>query len=183
MRPTFSPFLYDLLSRTFLRRTFVKHKLLRRVLLSLMLFSVALQVSGSQAPATTDKLTKSSGSAWTQHGGNPAETRHSRLKNINTDNVQALGLVWSLDLPEPRGQEATPLVVDGVMYTTAAWNHVYALNPVSGEVLWHFDAEVPKAWGAKGCCDAVNRGVAYSCLLYTSPSPRDRTRSRMPSSA
>jgi quinohemoprotein ethanol dehydrogenase len=99
---------------------------------------------------------------WNVHGGNASETRFSELKHINQKNVGELGLAWSFDLPEPRGQEATPLIIDGVMYTTAAWNHVYALNAVTGEQLWHFDPQVPKAWGAKGCCDVVNRGVAYS---------------------
>ena len=99
---------------------------------------------------------------WAYHGNTRYEERYSLLSDINTDNVHKLGLAWYFDLPENRGQEATPLIVDGVMYTTSAWNHVHALAADSGEVLWEFDPEVPKTSGAKGCCDAVTRGLAYS---------------------
>lgn len=97
---------------------------------------------------------------WQFHGGNQSEQRHSSLSIINTDNVNKLSLAWWLDLPEARGQEATPLVVDGVMYTTAAWSHVYAINPKTGKVLWHFDPKIDKSIAVNGCCGPVNRGVA-----------------------
>ncbi len=80
---------------------------------------------------------------------------------INTESVGDLSLAWYYDLPTKRGQEASPLIIDGVMYTTSAWSHVIALDAVTGAVLWHFDPEVPKSYGVKGCCDAVNRGAAY----------------------
>ncbi|MDG6097440.1 PQQ-dependent dehydrogenase, methanol/ethanol family [Alteromonas sp. ZYF713] len=99
--------------------------------------------------------------AWPVHGGTNKEQRFSPLDKINTDNVADLSLAWYVDLPEARGQEATPLVVDGVMYTSAAWSHVYAINPVSGEVIWHFDPKIDKSYRIKGCCGPVNRGVAY----------------------
>jgi alcohol dehydrogenase (cytochrome c)/quinohemoprotein ethanol dehydrogenase len=99
---------------------------------------------------------------WTRHGNGHEEQRFSELTAVNTETVERLGLAWYIDLPGKRGQEATPLVVDNVMYTSSAWNHVLALDPVSGEQLWHFDPEVPKATAVKGCCDAVNRGVAYA---------------------
>jgi alcohol dehydrogenase (cytochrome c)/quinohemoprotein ethanol dehydrogenase len=98
---------------------------------------------------------------WLAHGRTWAEQRFSPLNSINADSVGDLGLAWSLDLPDARGQEATPLVVDGVMYTTAAWSVVYALNAATGETLWVFDPKVDRSVAVKGCCDAVNRGVAY----------------------
>ena len=98
---------------------------------------------------------------WLLHGRTFGEPRYSPLDAINTDNVSGLQLAWYLDLPGARGQEATPLVIDGVMYTTSAWSHVLAVDAASGELLWHFDPEVPKAVAVKGCCDAVNRGAAY----------------------
>ena len=52
------------------------------------------------------------------HGLDYAETRFSRLTQINADNVKALGLVWAYDLESTRGVEATPLVVGGVMEET-----------------------------------------------------------------
>ena len=71
-----------------------------------------------------------------------------------------LGLVWAYDLESTRGVEATPLVVDGVMYVTASWSVVHAIDVRTGKRLWIFDPEVPRETGYKGCCDVVNRGVA-----------------------
>ena len=59
-----------------------------------------------------------------------------------------------------RGVEATPIVVDGVMFVTASWSVVHALDAVSGEELWVYDPQVPRDYAYKGCCDVVNRGVA-----------------------
>ncbi|GAB1262886.1 PQQ-dependent dehydrogenase, methanol/ethanol family [Aurantivibrio plasticivorans] len=97
---------------------------------------------------------------WLAHGRTYDESRFSPLDKINTKNVAQLGLAWHYDLHSNRGLEATPIVVDGVMFTTAAWSIVYAHDARNGELLWQYDPKVPKAWGAKACCDAVNRGVA-----------------------
>ncbi|MEM8811200.1 MAG: PQQ-dependent dehydrogenase, methanol/ethanol family [Pseudomonadota bacterium] len=97
---------------------------------------------------------------WLSYGLDFAETRFSRLDGINTANVGDLGLAWSYDLQSRRGVEATPIVVDGVMYVTASWSVVHALDARTGERLWVYDPEVPKEFASKGCCDVVNRGVA-----------------------
>jgi PQQ-dependent dehydrogenase (methanol/ethanol family) len=97
---------------------------------------------------------------WPSHGLDYAETRFSRLTQIDTGNVKDLGLVWSYDLESNRGVEATPLVVDGVMYVTASWSIVHAVDVRTGKRLWTFDPQVDRAGGYKGCCDVVNRGVA-----------------------
>jgi len=98
---------------------------------------------------------------WRKHGLNDAETRFSSLADINADNVGQLGLAWYFDYPTHRGIEATPLVVDGVMYVSGSWSMVYALDAASGKLLWFYDPEVPRDWAVHGCCDVVNRGVAY----------------------
>ena len=98
---------------------------------------------------------------WPMHGNNRYEQRFSELTDINAKNISELGLAWYIDLPENRGQEATPLIINGVMYTTSAWNHVHALNAKTGEILWQYDPKVPKKQGIKGCCDSVTRGLAY----------------------
>jgi quinohemoprotein ethanol dehydrogenase len=67
---------------------------------------------------------------------------------------------WVYEMAKPRGAEATPIVVDGVMYVSSAWSVVYALNAKTGEELWVYDPEVSGKDAAKGCCDVVNRGVA-----------------------
>ena len=97
---------------------------------------------------------------WPTYGLDYAETRFSKLTQINTDNVKQLGLMWSYDLESTRGVEATPLVVDGIMYVTASWSVVHAVDVRTGKRIWSFDPEVKKADGYKGCCDVVNRGVA-----------------------
>ena len=62
---------------------------------------------------------------WLNHGRTYTEQRFSPLEQINTENVTQLKLAWHLDLPSRRGLEATPLVVDGRMYTTGTWSRVY----------------------------------------------------------
>lgn len=97
---------------------------------------------------------------WPSYGLDYAETRFSRLEQINAETVGKLGLAWTYDLKSRRGVEATPLVVDGVMYVTASWSVVHALDAATGDPLWTYDPQVPREWGVKGCCDVVNRGVA-----------------------
>ncbi len=97
---------------------------------------------------------------WLSHGRTYDEQRFSPLDRINADNVAGLGLAWYYDLETSRGVEATPLVVDGKMFTTGTWSIVYAFDAATGKLLWKFDPEVPREWGVHLCCDAVNRGVA-----------------------
>ena len=97
---------------------------------------------------------------WPSYGLDYAETRFSRLNQITVANVEKLGLVWSYNLESRRGVEATPVVVDGIMYVSASWSVVHAIDTRTGQRLWVYDPEVPKEAGYKGCCDVVNRGVA-----------------------
>jgi quinohemoprotein ethanol dehydrogenase len=104
---------------------------------------------------------------WLIHGGGWAEQRYSKLAQINVDNVGQLKPAWTVEFDTTRGQEATPLVVDGVMYVSTAWSKVYALDAATGRQLWYFDPKVPGATGATACCDVVNRGVAvYQGNVY-----------------
>ncbi|WP_051382655.1 PQQ-dependent dehydrogenase, methanol/ethanol family [Bradyrhizobium sp. Tv2a-2] len=97
---------------------------------------------------------------WPTIGLDYAETRFSKLDQINKANVKNLGLVWSYDLESSRGVEATPVVVDGIMYQSGPWSIVYAIDARTGKKLWTFDPQVDRSKGYKGCCDVVNRGVA-----------------------
>jgi quinohemoprotein ethanol dehydrogenase len=97
---------------------------------------------------------------WLTYGRTYSEQRFSPLKQINDGNIQQLSLAWSHDLDTRRGQEATPLVVDGVMYFTTAWSKVISVDAATGALRWQFDPKVPPGWAVNGCCDAVNRGVA-----------------------
>ena len=97
---------------------------------------------------------------WPLHGHDTFEQRQSPLTQINSETVKNLGLVWSMETGTRRGLEASPIVIDGMMYTTGSWSKVFAVDAASGRLRWQFDPEVPKAWGANACCDVVNRGVA-----------------------
>ena len=97
---------------------------------------------------------------WMSHGRTYGEQRFSPLTDINTGTVGTLGLAWFADLESRRGQEATPLVVDGVMYVSTAWSKVKAYDAATGKPLWTYDPEVPGEWAVNACCDVVNRGVA-----------------------
>jgi len=99
---------------------------------------------------------------WRKHGLTDAEDRFSPLLDINADNISELGLAWYFDYPTNRGLEATPLMVDGVLYTSGSWSMVYAHDALTGELLWFYDPQAPRDWAIKMCCDVVNRGVAYS---------------------
>ena len=97
---------------------------------------------------------------WMSYGRSYSEQRFSPLKAVNDQNVNQLGLAWDYDLDTHRGQEATPLVIDGVMYFTTAWSKVVALNAATGSLLWTYDPQVNPKWAVNACCDVVNRGLA-----------------------
>ena len=97
---------------------------------------------------------------WLAHGRTYGEQRYSPLAQVNDRNVDKLGLAWSFATATTRGLQASPIVIDGTMYTTGTWSVVWALDARSGKELWTYDPEVPRAWGRYLCCDAVNRGVA-----------------------
>jgi len=97
---------------------------------------------------------------WMTYGRTYDEQRFSPLDQIDDSNVADLGLQWYFDLDTDRGQETTPIVVDGVMYVSTAWSKVKALDARTGTLLWDYNPEVPGAKAVEVCCDVVNRGVA-----------------------
>lgn len=99
---------------------------------------------------------------WRSHGQNADEQRFSTLDEIDSSNVDRLGVAWTFEMSEGRGVEATPLMVDGVLYVTSAWSIVYALDAKTGAEIWSYDPEVSRVDTARSCCGAVNRGLAYA---------------------
>ena len=97
---------------------------------------------------------------WLTYGRTYDEQRFSPLDQVNKDTVSRLGVSWSADFDTDRGQEATPLVADGVLYTTTTWSKVFAFDAKTGKQLWAYDPQVPGEKGFDACCDVVNRGVA-----------------------
>jgi PQQ-dependent dehydrogenase (methanol/ethanol family) len=97
---------------------------------------------------------------WLSHGRTYSEQRYSPLDQVDASNVNQLGLDWYFDLNDHNVVEATPLVIDGIMYVTEAMGRVFALNAETGKEVWYFDPEVPPETLVKACCQPVNRGVA-----------------------
>ena len=97
---------------------------------------------------------------WLSTGRTYDEQRFSPLTQINDKNADTLGIAWSADLDTQRGQEATPLMIDGRLIVSTAWSMVKAFDAKTGKLLWSYDPKVPRETLVKACCDAVNRGVA-----------------------
>ena len=106
---------------------------------------------------------------WLMYGRTYDDHRFSPLKEINEESVSKLGLVWSKELGTTRGLEASPLVKDGILYTTGNWSVVYAFDAKTGEQKWTYDPKVDRTKAIFFCCDVVNRGVAlYKGKVYAS---------------
>lgn len=97
---------------------------------------------------------------WLSYGRSYNEQRFSPLTQIDRQSVGRLGLAWSAQFDTDRGQEATPLVHGGILYTSTAWSKVFAFDARSGTLLWSYDPRVPGEKGRLACCDVVNRGLA-----------------------
>ncbi len=138
--------------------------MLRRLLpIALLLLPLSAHAAAGGAASVDDARLVGAASEpqnWLTHGRDYAEQRFSPLDQVRPENIGRLMRVWSYETGLKRGHEATPIVVDGVMYATGSWSIVFALDAKTGEELWRFDPGVPKAVGAKACCDVVNRGVA-----------------------
>jgi alcohol dehydrogenase (cytochrome c)/quinohemoprotein ethanol dehydrogenase len=148
-------------------RFFCGQRWIGRALAAVLLYCTtsAIQTScaaGSAANVDGPRISQADKDAanWPTYGRTYSEQRYSPLSKITADNAKRLGLAWHADLDTSRGQAATPLVIDGVMYVSTAWSMVKAYDAKSGKLLWSYDPEVPREFGVKGCCDVVNRGVA-----------------------
>jgi quinohemoprotein ethanol dehydrogenase len=97
---------------------------------------------------------------WFTPGGDGSGDYYSRLTRINEKNAEQLGFAWEYPLQSTRGQEATPVVVDGTLYRSGTWGAVYALDAATGRERWVYRPVVDTQWARYTCCDAVNRGVA-----------------------
>ena len=145
---------------------------------SLRVMPAALLVAAlalAQQPHKIDDLplrnAGKSGAEWLTYGLTMGETRYSPLTQINTANVNKLGLAWSYDLGTGGGgQEDTPLVWDGKIYGITNWSVVFAVDAKTGKQVWRWDPEVNQAAvRPKVCCGVVNRGLALYKNLIVAP--------------
>jgi len=140
------------------------------VVLGALLHCALVRADGAAA-VDTARLGKAASEPgqWLTVGRTSDEQRFSPLTAINTDNVKQLQLAWYLDFDSNRGQEATPLAIDGVLYFSTAWSKVKAVDARTGKLLWAYDPKVPGEFAGRGCCDLVNRGVAaWKGRIYVS---------------
>jgi alcohol dehydrogenase (cytochrome c) len=129
--------------------------MMRRLPLSLLLLAGSLA-----AQVTPDRLLNADKEPqnWLNYSGGFMSQRYSPLTQITPANIKNLELQWVFQARSLEKFEATPLVVDGIMYTVQAPNDVVALDPVTGRVFWTYSyAPSPLS---RPCCGRVNRGVA-----------------------
>ncbi|WP_428035063.1 PQQ-dependent methanol/ethanol family dehydrogenase [Amphritea sp.] len=123
----------------------------------------AMSVSGLSQANVTDKDIlddQKTVEDVVSNGMGPRGQRYSPLDMINTDTVKDMRPVWSFSFggEKQRGQESQPMVKDGVMYVTASYSRVFAVDTKTGDELWEYNARLPD--GIMPCCDVINRGVA-----------------------
>lgn len=103
-------------------------------------------------------------SAWPSYGRDYTNRRYSALAQIDSTNVSQLRLAWRYRTGIPHAFEASPIVVDGVMYVSTPLSHVVALDAANGRRLWEY---APELKVTVHCCGPVNRGVAvYGGRVY-----------------
>src|SRR5712672_1766036 len=137
---------------------------MRKVLLATCLGAVAAFTAG--AVNANDELIKLSQNPkeWVMQQGDNANTRYSKLNQINSSNASKLQVAWTFSTGVLRGHEGGPLVVGDVMYVHAPFpNTVYALDLNNeGKILWKYEPRQDPNVIPIMCCDTVNRGVAYA---------------------
>jgi alcohol dehydrogenase (cytochrome c) len=97
---------------------------------------------------------------WLQSNGNYAQTRFAAGREITAANVGKLRPVFVFQTAVMDSQETAPIVVNGVMYLTTSFNHVYAIDAATGEEFWHYKHKMDPV--TTYCCGPNNRGVAIS---------------------
>ena len=115
---------------------------------------------GNMDVVTQDMLDRADGDAnnFLHTNGNYAQTRYYPASQINKDNVRKLRPAWIFQTEVMESMETSPLIINGVMYATTSFNHVYALNAATGEQIWHYKHKMGPI--TTYCCGPNNRGVA-----------------------
>lgn len=139
-----------------------------RALLATVAAAIALAATSLAAPAAPP-----AGHDWPLLGRTVDGDHDSPLRQINRATVGRLGFAWELrDFVvrgrTHRGLEATPLLVDGVLYFSGPWGVAYAVDARTGRSLWTYDPGADGQYARVTCCDVVNRGVAvWKGRVYT----------------
>jgi alcohol dehydrogenase (cytochrome c) len=117
---------------------------------------------GDMQTVTQDLLDRAAGDGnnFLHTNGNYKQTRYYPNRQINAGNVMKLRPAWLFQTEVKETMETSPIVVNGIMYVTTAFDHVYALDARTGEELWHYKHKMGPI--TVYCCGPNNRGVAVS---------------------
>ena len=115
---------------------------------------------GNMSVVTQDMMNRAGSDAnnYLHTNGDYTQTRHYPASQINTSNVKNLRPAWIFQTEVVESLETTPIIVDGVMYITTSFNHVYALDAATGAQIWHYKHKMGPI--TTYCCGPNNRGVA-----------------------
>jgi quinohemoprotein ethanol dehydrogenase len=125
-----------------------------------LLLLAACQAGRPAASGSVSAQSEGAADQWGNPGGDQGKTHFSRLTEIAPANVDRLGFAWEYQTGTTRVLEATPVVVDGVMYASGPLGRVWALDAATGRELWKFEPDVDMQVNRAACCDQANRGVA-----------------------
>jgi lanthanide-dependent methanol dehydrogenase len=130
------------------------------ILLGLTLFSISFIAEANEELSLLSQNPKN----WVLPTGDYANTRYSKLNQINVSNVGQLQVAWTFSTGVLRGHQGGPLVVDNTMYVHTPFpNKVYALDLTNdGKLLWKYEPRQDPSVISVMCCDTVNQGVAYA---------------------
>ena len=98
--------------------------------------------------------------AWLTNGRDLAQSYYSPLTQIGHENLEQLGFAWEYEIDTEHGMEATPIVVDGVLFSSGPGGTAFAVDAATGKERWRFEPELDAEIMRKICCGLVNRGVA-----------------------
>ena len=129
--------------------------------------TTAKPMSSSLVPVTQAMLSASESDAkhWLHPNGSYGQTRYYPASQIDTGNVAKLKPAFVFQTAVMESMETAPLIVNGVMFLTTSYNHVYAIDAVTGEEFWHYKHKMGAI--TTFCCGPNNRGVAaVDNMLY-----------------
>ena len=124
--------------------------------MALALMTFALPSFACAKPVTSEDLVKAQENAgeWLTYGRDYRNWRYSPLAEITPDNAAKLTPVWAMSTGgQFGGLEATPLFRDGVLYFSADYARVFAVDAKTGNIVWRYEPEYEE--GFKRCCAAV----------------------------
>lgn len=122
---------------------------------------------GQYNPVTDERLLDPEPGNWLMYKRTYDLQSFSPLDQVNTENVADLEPVWTFATGVTDGHEAPPIVNDGIMFVTGAFNTLFALDARNGDLIWEYRRELAEDVAPEVCCGLVNRGVAlYGDKVY-----------------